>query len=147
MLTTQIGKAGELLVQYKLLLKGIESAQLTTDSGIDLVAYSAKSKKSFTIQVKTNLQPKKGGGKGKLALDWYLRADSPADLVALVDLESERIWLMTLEQISGLAQQKSSSNVLHIYLYTQKTTSKKRTHDFEFSDYLFEDQVLKIGLI
>jgi hypothetical protein len=34
----QIGKSGELLVQYKLLLHGIESSPLTTDSGIDLVA-------------------------------------------------------------------------------------------------------------
>ena len=38
--TAQIGKAGELLVQQKLLLNGIESAPLATDAGIDLVAYS-----------------------------------------------------------------------------------------------------------
>lgn len=143
----QIGKSGELLVQYKLLLKEIESSPLTTDSGIDLVIYSAKSKKPFTVQVKTNLRPKKGGGKGKLALDWYLRINSPADLVALVDLESERIWLMTLEQIINLAQQKSKKNMLHIYMYTEKTRSKKLVHDFEFSDYLIEKQILEIGII
>ncbi len=34
----QIGKCGELLVQYMLLKHGVESAPLTTDPGIDLVA-------------------------------------------------------------------------------------------------------------
>jgi hypothetical protein len=38
--TLHIGAAGELLVQYKLLKQGIDSAAMTTDSGIDLVAYS-----------------------------------------------------------------------------------------------------------
>ena len=37
--TQQRGRCGELLVQYILLKHGIESAPLTTDTGIDLVAY------------------------------------------------------------------------------------------------------------
>ncbi len=67
--TQQIGKCGELLIQYKLLLRGIESAALTTDAGVDLVAYSDEKRKPVTIQVKTNLKAKPGGGKGKMALD------------------------------------------------------------------------------
>jgi hypothetical protein len=62
--TQQIGRMGELLVQYELLSQGIDSARMTTDSGIDLVAYSGVKGRSFTIQVKTNLTPKPGGGKG-----------------------------------------------------------------------------------
>jgi len=46
--TQQIGKLGELLVQYRLLSFGIESAHLTTDSGIDLVAYSPNRNTAFT---------------------------------------------------------------------------------------------------
>jgi len=42
MKAAQIGKCGELLVQYQLLLREVESAPLTTDSGIDLVAYSPR---------------------------------------------------------------------------------------------------------
>ncbi len=57
-------------MQYKLLLYGIESSPLTTDSEIDLVAYSGKNKDAVTIQVKTNLKSKPGGGKDKLAIDW-----------------------------------------------------------------------------
>lgn len=84
--TLQIGKLGELLVQYRLLLIGVESAHLTTDAGIDLVAYSQGKKEAVTIQVKTNLQPKPGGGKGKLSLDWWVPDNSPAELFALVDI-------------------------------------------------------------
>ncbi|MDE8347718.1 MAG: hypothetical protein POH28_16320 [Acidocella sp.] len=92
--TQQIGKLGELLVQYRLLSFGIESAPMTTDSGIDLVAYSSSREKVFTIQVKTNLKPKPGGGKGKAALDWRVPQESPAQLFALVDLSKDRIWTL-----------------------------------------------------
>ena len=61
--TAQIGEGGELLVQYRLLLLGIESAPMSTDTGIDLLAYSPHRKHPATIQVKTNLKPKPGGGK------------------------------------------------------------------------------------
>lgn len=140
--TAQIGKAGELLVQYKLLRKGIESSQLTTDSGIDLVAYSPKHKKPFTIQVKTNEKPKKAGGKGKWSVDWYLSKNSPADLVALVDLESENVWLMTAEQMKENSQQESKKGMLHLYMYTEITSSKKKVHASQFDDHLFEKQLI-----
>ena len=41
-------------VQRDLLSLGVDSAVMTTDSGIDLVAYDSQSKKSFSIQVKTS---------------------------------------------------------------------------------------------
>ena len=63
--TAQIGRAGELLVQYRLLLLGIDSAPMTTDAGIDLVAYAPGHQHAWTIQVKTNLRPKPSGGKGQ----------------------------------------------------------------------------------
>ena len=65
--TAQIGSCGEILVQYRLLKYGIESSQMTTDTGVDLVAYAAASHKALTT--KSNLQPKPGGGKGQMALD------------------------------------------------------------------------------
>ena len=40
--TQQVGSCGELFVQYKLLKLGIESAPMTTDYGIDLVALDPK---------------------------------------------------------------------------------------------------------
>lgn len=89
--TAQIGRCGEFLVQYRLLLLGVESAPMSTDAGIDLVAYSPTMTGAKTIQVKTNLKPKPGGGKGKNALDWWIPENSPAELVALVDLSEQRV--------------------------------------------------------
>jgi hypothetical protein len=74
--TAQIGRCGELLVQYALLSRGVESAPMSTAAGIDLVAYSPASQNPYTIQVKTNLSAKPGGGKGAPALDWWVRSSS-----------------------------------------------------------------------
>ena len=141
--TAQIGRCGELLVQWKLLLRGIESAPMTTDSGIDLVAYAPPSSGAVTIQVKTNLQPKPSGGKGKLALDWWLSQASPAQLVALVDLSTSRVWLITHENLERTLAQQKSGGRLHFYMYTDPTHRPRRTgrstHAQDFEMHLLEN--------
>jgi hypothetical protein len=132
----QIGKAGELFVQMQLLLLGIESAPMSTDTGIDLVAYSPAKKVPLTIQVKTNLRPKKAGGKGKLHLDWWIPDNSPAVLQALVDLSTPQCWLFTNAELKSVAQQHSGGK-FHIYMYTdlehkpRNKTRKAFMHEFE----------------
>lgn len=137
--TAQIGRCGELLVQYHLLKLGIESAPMTTDVGVDLVAYSPSRRRAYTVQVKTNLQSKPSGGKGKAGLDWWIREDSPADLVALVDLSADRIWLMSHANLMKHAQQRSSGRA-HVYMYTDPAVrprkSDRRSHLREFEDFL-----------
>ena len=64
----QIGRCGELLFQYKLLLLGIESSRMKTGSGIDLVAYSPRNRRAYTVQIKTNEKPMPSGENGKLSL-------------------------------------------------------------------------------
>lgn len=115
--TAQIGRAGELFCQFQLLKYGIESAPMTTDAGIDLVAYAPRSKRAVTIQVKTNLRPKPGGGRGTKALDWWVSAASPAELVVLVDLETDSCWLFSHSELERFAQQRSNGR-LHFYFYT-----------------------------
>jgi hypothetical protein len=44
------------------------SAPMTTDAGVDLVAYSGVKGRAITLQVKTNLAPKPGDGRGALAV-------------------------------------------------------------------------------
>lgn len=135
-----------MLVQLKLLLRGIESAPLTIDYGIDLVAYSPRRKDVVTIQVKANRSPKPGGGKGKPALDWWVSEDSPAQLVALVDLSSLQIWLFTMKELARLAQQRSSGR-LHLYMYVDPAAvsrKKGRVRMEEFEDYLFERRVQEL---
>jgi hypothetical protein len=141
--TQQIGRLGELLVQYMLLLRGIDSALMTTDAGIDLVAYSGVKGRSFTIQVKTNLTPKPGGGKGAPAIDWWVSEDCPAEFYAFVDLSTRRVWLMTKQELASSAQQRSGGR-LHIYMYTNaesESLAYSRHGDARFSEFLFENRV------
>ena len=140
--TAQIGKCGELLVQYRLLLLGVESAPMSTDTGIDLVAYSSIRAQPVTVQVKTNLKPKPGGGKGKLALDWWVPETTPAAFVALADLSTEKVWLFTPQELQAHAQQRSSGR-LHIYMYTDPTVRSRKTenlvHAHEFERFLLSN--------
>jgi len=102
----QISRCGELLLQYKLLLLGIETSLMKTGSGIDLVAYSSRNRKAYTIQVKTNEKPMPSGENGRLKLAWWVPEDCPADLVAFVDLSSNRVWLFSTGEIPRYAQKK-----------------------------------------
>jgi hypothetical protein len=143
----QIGRCGELLVQYRLLLCGVESAPMTTDSGVDLVAYSPLNGEAVTIQVKTNLKPKPGGGKGKLALDWWLPVNSPAKYVALVNLQDPpKIWLFSHVEMVALAQQQTK-DTLHLYMYVDSavnTKTGKLAHCAEFEKFLLENRIQEI---
>jgi hypothetical protein len=139
--TQQIGRLGELLVQYELLRNGIESAPMTTDAGIDLVAYSEG--RAFTIQVKANWQPKPGGGKGAPTLDWWVPQDCPAEIYALVDVSTRRIWLFNKDELSSSAQQRSSGR-LHLYMRTDQMEASSgyaRNGDERFAEFLFDNRV------
>lgn len=139
--TQQIGKMGELLVQYELLSHGIDSAPMTTDAGIDLVAYSSARGRSLTIQVKTNLVPKAGGGKGAPAIDWWVAEECPAELYAFVDLSTRRIWILTSLELKSSAQQRSSGR-LHFFMYTKPgSLAFARNGDERFAEFLFENRV------
>ncbi len=99
--TRQIGRCGELLVQYVLLKHGIESAPLTTDVGIDLVAYPGIGGKPLTIQVKTSSHLGKSNDKWIL---WQIPDDCPADYVAAVDLIRDKFWLIHTEVFRNKAR-------------------------------------------
>ncbi|UJL32142.1 hypothetical protein HZU38_30555 (plasmid) [Mycolicibacterium vanbaalenii] len=123
--TQAIGAAGELLVQYQLLKLGIDSARLTTDSGIDLVMYVPGHHTAATIQVKANVAPKPAGGKGKLLLSWPFPDTSPAQWLACVDMSTDSVWLLPIELARQLAQQKHGDGTRLLYFYTDETIGPK----------------------
>jgi hypothetical protein len=145
--TAQIGRSGELLVQYRLLRLGIESAPMSTDAGIDLVAYSPRQEAAVTIQVKANWEPKRSGGKGKPGLDWWVPEASPAELVAFVDLSSQRVWLVKLSELPNIAQQHSNGRY-HFYMYVDSTHIPRKAdrlvHAREFEEFLLENRALAL---
>jgi len=142
--TQKIGRMGELLVQFELLRYGIDSAPMTTDTGIDLVAFSATKGRSFTIQVKTNLKPKPGGGKGKLGLDWWVKDDCPAEYYAFVDVSSPSIWILNMSELVLEAQQKPAGR-LHFCMSTDsESKSYTRCGDVKYTKYLFKYRVSEL---
>ena len=116
----QIGRRGELLVQSRLLRYGIESAPMTTDSGVDLVALHSERKSNagpVTIQVKTTSvlwtpdNPR--------AYTWTLPKESPAEVIAFVAVDKipERIWMFRYADLRG----KVKRNSFQIYLSSKRT--------------------------
>ena len=145
--TQQIGKCGELLVQYQLLQNGIESAPMTTDSGIDLVAYASKGKKALTIQVKTTHKPKPAGGKGPLSIGWWIPQESVAQLFAFVELEKQRVWIFKNSEMESLAQQKPAGKyhfIMRVNPNLKDRKDQKKFRLFEFEKYKLENRVHSI---
>ncbi len=144
--TAQIGQCGVLLLQFELLRNCIVSAPMTTDSGVDLVAYSPKSGKAITIQVKTNKEAKRGGGKGRNALDWWISTKNTAQYIAFVDLKSKSIWMFKKDEIPHVAQQKSGGKH-HFYMYIDddvKTRTGNAAHCYEFKKFLLENKIHEV---
>ncbi len=121
---------------------------MSTDAGVDLVAYCPGRAEAITIQIKTNLQAKHaGGGKGKAALDWWVPESVPASLVALVDLSGEKVWLFKRDEFAEHAQQRSSGR-LHLYMYTDpqvKPHLKGRLmHSYEFERFTISNRASEL---
>jgi len=122
--TQHIGAAGEILVQYQLLKLEIDSARLTTDSGVDLVVYSPSDGGATTVQVKTMRSPTPAGGSGKAAVGWNFPNSCKADLLALTLLSTNEVWLFTLDEARRKAQQHTTRGMRRIYWYTDETMNQ-----------------------
>jgi len=102
--TIQISRLSIALVERQLKENRINTMRSSAERGIHLVCPD-RSPAPIKIQVKGNAGPKPAGGKGKLALDWWIEEDALAGIVALVDLSTERVWLMTFNEVERLAEQ------------------------------------------
>jgi hypothetical protein len=142
--TQAIGAAGELLVQYQLLKQGIDSARLTTDSGIDLVMYVHGHQTAFTVQVKAKLKPVPAGGKGKLLLSWPFPDDSPAQWLACVDLSTDNVWMFPIDQARKLAQQKHAGGTRLLYFYTDESVGPKALRHSDMTEHRLEPVIAKL---
>lgn len=140
--SAQISQCGVLLTRYKLLLHGVESAPLTTDVGVDLVAYSGTARRALTIQVKTVLKPTTLWAKGRMALAWTMQRDGSAEIAALVDLSAGRVWLLTMKQFFELAQQQRPLNAqLLLFADVAVGSGGDEAGVDKFAEYLLEEMV------
>ena len=120
---------------------------MTTDAGMDLVAYSPTRRKAVTIQVKANEKPKPGGGKGRSALDWWISDQCPADLVALVDLREFRVWLLTMVEISEGRPAAPCWTSPHLHVHRPSLLGPRRSKMAmvrQFSSFLLENRHSKV---
>ena len=112
-----IGAAGELFLQYQLIKRGIDSARLTTDSGIDLVMYVPGSREAHTIQVKaTNTNYPNGPGTSP-QLWWIFPRTCKAQWLAVVDLTRDRAWLLPIEDALREARGNDSKGNTNLQWY------------------------------
>lgn len=130
MTTQHIGAAGELLVQYRLLKHHVDSARLTTDSGLDLVVYAPARSMAYTVQVKSAVRPTPAGGRGPLALGWTFNPECGADLMAFVDLSTDSVWVFTMsEAVKAARQTLARRHRLYWHLAGEKVNQHSRLID------------------
>jgi hypothetical protein len=139
-----IGFSGKYFAQAMLIREGLPTMQ--GKEGIDLLVRLTKPRRQFSIFVVTNLHPKRAGGKGKEALDWWIPESVDTDIIACVDLSQLRIWLFEREELPKLAQQKTASKY-HLYMYTEKEVAlrgkQSMKFDYEFEGYRLENRVYR----
>ena len=116
------------------------TAPIQTDLGIDLVADLPRSKLPLTFQVQSTLRRSRAGLKG-MALDCWLSGPSRAELVALVELQHERIRALTHQELAMVAQAASAGR-LHVFVYTDRDACLLTGAEGEtFDRFLLKDRM------
>ena len=123
---SQIGKCGELLVQYHLLREGIDSAPMTTDTGIDLLAFSEG--RTVSIQVKTSTHHDDETSSWVL---WEIPQSCPANYVAIADLEANKGWMV---RTSEFLTKGTNAGATRRLLWSTDPRWKSRTSESDFKE-------------
>lgn len=134
--TQAIGAAGELLVQYQLLKKGIDSARLTTDSGIDLVMYVPGARQAHTVQVKAAIAPYLDGGTGPMVMGWFFPRTCKAQWLAGVDLSRDQVWLFPIED--AIRHARGNKAELALYWRVEMPRGSVIGVESDFDEYLLD---------
>lgn len=134
--TQAIGAAGELFVQYHLIKRGIDSARLTTDSGIDLAMYIPGTREAHTIQVKATSTNYPFGADSPPQLWWPFPVSCKAQWLAAVDLVRDLVWMLPIEDAVREARGKDSKGVTTLMWYIgEKPPRAKIKAEADFDQY------------
>ena len=142
--TQQVGRCGELLVQYKLLKHGVDSAPMTTDYGIDLVAFAHKTQPTVTIQVKATERHHTDATSAWV--EWAMPKKCIADYVAVVDLERDKAWLLGREEFES-ASQRTTDEGRRLWWYVPEprydSREPKRMEE-HYEEYRMDSSIPKV---
>jgi hypothetical protein len=130
--TQAIGAAGELFVQYHLIKRGIDSARLTTDSGIDLVMYIPGSRDAHTVQVKATSTNTPYGADSAPQLWWPFPLSCKAQWLAVVDLVRDLAWLLPIEDALAVARGNSQGQTTLMWYIGEKPTRATIPQESDF---------------
>jgi len=78
-----------------------------------------------------------------LATGWYLRENSPVELIAVVVLSLNSVWLFSLSEFYQLAQQHSAKGTYQLYMYVDETikSNKEMVLMSHFEPYLMRNRI------
>ena len=138
--TQQIGRCGELLVQYMLLKYGVESAPMTTDFGIDLIAFNTAKQQTVTIQVKTSTYH----DPNDKWLRWEILYDCPADYVALVDLDRNKFWLIKLDEFKQIGARAAKGYLRLWWSLPGYESERSKRKEEQFKGYESDTVIQKV---
>jgi hypothetical protein len=138
--TQIIGAAGELLVQYQLLKHEIDSARLTTDSGIDLVMYVPGTTEAATVQVKAMQKPYTDP---RARLEWGYPLKCKADWLAVVDVSRDLVWLFPVEEAIGYSG-GTAEGLTYLSWYVGDKGGTKYGIESDFERYRLDNVIGKI---
>ncbi|MBN1886169.1 MAG: hypothetical protein JW876_11695 [Candidatus Krumholzibacteriota bacterium] len=140
----KIGLSGKLFAQALFLRDSIGCS--SAEGEFDLIVSLDKPIRDYRALVVSNLRPKQAGGKGKPALDWWIREKHDADFIVCVDLSTLRAWLFHRDEMDSFAQQRTSGK-MHFYMYTDRDVAlrgnKNMKFDFEFEPYRLENRLYR----
>ncbi|MDD3642625.1 MAG: hypothetical protein PHQ19_04080 [Candidatus Krumholzibacteria bacterium] len=139
-----IGMSGKYLAAALLNREGLV-CEIGGD-GYDILVPMTRPIRNWKILVTANLRPKKAGGKGKEALDWWVPTSNGADYIACVDLDTLRVWLFRRAEFVRFSQQQAGGKY-HLYMYTNKAVAlrgkKTMKFDYEFEPFRLENRVCR----
>ena len=141
----QKGRCGELLVQLMLLKHGIESAPLTTDTGIDLVAYPRTINNAWPLDRPATIQVKASTHRGSSSdkfIEWDVPENCPADFVALVDLDRNKLWLLPISDFRNLSSKAGKEMRRLWWSPPGYEYQKQHRRENDFADYEMDYGIL-----
>lgn len=139
--TQAIGAAGQLLVQYRLLKHGIDSARLTTDSGIDLVMYVPGTHEAHTVQVKATSTHFPYGKDSAPQLWWPFPVACKAQWLAAVDLMRDLVWLLPIDVALQVARGNSKGTTTLMWYIGEKPTRATIPAEADLDQYMLDNMI------
>jgi len=128
-----------------LLKHGIESAPLTTDTGIDLVAYPRTVNNAWPLNRPATIQVKASTHRGDSSdkyIEWDVPENCPADFIALVDLDRNKLWLFPLSDFKKKSAKAGKETRRLWWCPPGYEYQKQKRHESDFADYEMDNGIL-----